>query len=220
VRALYLCAVPGVGGQADRRACEFNCFFSCPAGSTLPHLLQRGVYSQIAMALKGGAWRNTSMVLLIKALVMSKEEVQPAKEGHGVPSQGVGASQLMHASLARLRTAPRSLARASSSSQRLLRRLRQSAAGSSGALVTSTAIESSLETQHVQRPLELGLNQPHLTSHGRQEVTLAQLPGTSIELGSGRRDQRRRSSALSTASSVARHYRPLDDDMEVAQDGL
>jgi C-terminal processing protease CtpA/Prc len=28
------------------------------------------------------------------------------------------------------------------------------------------------------------------------------------------------SSALSAASSVARHYRPLDDDMEMAQDGL
>jgi hypothetical protein len=59
-----------------------------------------------------------------------------------------------------------------------------------------------------------------LGSHQREEVTLAQIPGTSIELGSSRRDQRRRSSVLSAASSVARHYRPLDDDMEVAQDGL
>jgi hypothetical protein len=137
-----------------------------------------------------------------------------------VPSQGVGASQLMRASLARLRTAPRSLARAASSSQRRLRRCWHSTGGSSSALVTSTAVESSLETQHVQRPLELALDQPHLTSHGRQEVTLAQLPGTSIELGASRRDQRRRSSALSAASSVARHYRPLDEDMEVAQGGL
>ena len=79
---------------------------------------------------------------------------------------------------------------------------------------------SPLVTQEMQRPLELALSQPTLGSHERQEVTLAQLPGTSIELGSCRRDQRRRSSALSAASSVARHYRPLDDDMEVAQDGL
>jgi hypothetical protein len=66
----------------------------------------------------------------------------------------------------------------------------------------------------------LAPSQPTLGSHERQEVTLAQLPGTSIELGSSRRDQRRRSSALSAASSVARHYRPLDDGMEVAQDVL
>ena len=44
--------------------------------------------------------------------------------------------------------------------------------------------------------------------------------GSSIELGASRRDQRRRSSALSAASSIARHYRPLDDEMEVAQDEL
>jgi hypothetical protein len=44
--------------------------------------------------------------------------------------------------------------------------------------------------------LELALSQPTLGSHERQEVTLAQLPGTAIELGSSRRDQRRRSSAL------------------------
>ena len=42
-----------------------------------------------------------------------------------------------------------------------------------------------------ERPLELALNQPTLGSHESQEVTLAQLPGTSIELGSSRRDQRR-----------------------------
>jgi hypothetical protein len=77
-----------------------------------------------------------------------------------------------------------------------------------------------LGTQEAQRPLELALNQPHLASHQAQEITLAQLPGSSIELGASRRDQRRRSSALSAASSIARHYRPLDDDMEVAQDGL
>jgi hypothetical protein len=79
---------------------------------------------------------------------------------------------------------------------------------------------SPLATHESQRPLELALSQPTLGSHERQEVTLAQLPGTSIELGSSRRDQRRRSSALSAASSVARHYRPLDGDMEAAQDVL
>jgi hypothetical protein len=122
--------VPGLGGQADRHACEFNCFFSCPAGSTPPHLLQRGVYSQVAVALKGGAWRDTSMALLIKALRMSKEEVNNAKEGHDVlRSQGVDTSQLMRTSLARLSKARCSLLRAASSSQRLLRRVLHSAEG-------------------------------------------------------------------------------------------
>jgi hypothetical protein len=77
-----------------------------------------------------------------------------------------------------------------------------------------------LGTQQSQTPLELALNQPHLASHQAQEITLAQLPGTSIELGASRRDQRRRSSALSAASSIARRYQPLDDGMQVAQDGL
>jgi hypothetical protein len=95
-----------------------------------------------------------------------------------------------------------------------------SAEGSPSALVSSTAVEGSLDTQQSQRPLELALNQPRLVSNELPEVTLTQLPGTSIELGASRRDQRRRSSAMSAASSVARHYRPLDDDMEVAQDGL
>jgi hypothetical protein len=112
-------------------------------------------------------------------------------------------------------------ARTRRSSQDLLRWLRRSSVGSSsGALVTSTAAESSLAAQQAQGPLQLALDQPHLVSHERQTVTLAQLPGASIDLGSSRRDQRRRSSALSAASSVARRYRSLDDDMEVAQDGL
>jgi hypothetical protein len=48
---------------------------------------------------------------------------------------------------------------------------------------------------------------------GGEHITLAQLPGTSTELGSSRRDQRRRSSALSAASSASRRYRALEDDI-------
>jgi hypothetical protein len=48
-----------------------------------------------------------------------------------------------------------------------------------------------LATQESQRPLELALNQPHVASLETQEITLAQLPGTSIELGSSRRDRPR-----------------------------
>jgi hypothetical protein len=77
-----------------------------------------------------------------------------------------------------------------------------------------------LATRESQRPLESTLSQSTLGTDVRQEVSLAQLTGASIEFGTSRRGQRRRSSALSAASSVARHYRPLDDGMEVAQDGL
>ena len=77
-------AVPDLGGQASRHACEFSCFFSCPEGATPQHLLQCGIYSEIAVALKGGAWRETSMVLLVKALGMSKEEAETTEEGGDV----------------------------------------------------------------------------------------------------------------------------------------
>jgi hypothetical protein len=77
-----------------------------------------------------------------------------------------------------------------------------------------------LATQDAQRAHEVTLAQPELGSLERHEVALAQLTGSSLELGSSRRDQRRRSSGLSAASSVARRYRPLDDEMEAAQRGL
>ena len=68
--------------------------------------------------------------------------------------------------------------------------------------------------------VEMRISQTTLSSHERQEGALAQLPGTLIELSSSRRDRLRRSSASSAASSVARHYLVLDDDMGAVQDGL
>jgi hypothetical protein len=91
-----------------------------------------------------------------------------------------------------------------------------------GSTNTTESVEAvmPLATQESQRPLELALSQPTLGSHERQEVALAQLPGTLIELGSSRCGRPRRSSASSAASSVSRRYRPLDDDMDMAQGGL
>jgi hypothetical protein len=142
------------------------------------------------------------------ALGMSKEEAD-FLDGIQFGSSRVG---LVGAGCARMR---RSIARFA---QRALRRSKISQADGDNCGAIRPVMP--LETQESQRPLELTLSQPTLGIHERQEVTLAQLPGTSIELGSCRRDQWRRSSALTAASSVARHYRPLDDDMEVAQDGL
>jgi hypothetical protein len=89
---------PGIGGQRLRHAVEFGEFFSRTATSTPERLLLRGIYNEIAVALKGacrtrerctdtlppcaeacacwlargrstgGAWREVSMVLLANAL--------------------------------------------------------------------------------------------------------------------------------------------------------
>jgi len=69
------------GGQQVRFGCEFGDFFSCSRGATPGELLKAGIYSQIAVPLKGGPWREASMALLGMALGMSKDEVTDAKEG-------------------------------------------------------------------------------------------------------------------------------------------
>ena len=73
----------GVGGQEARYGCEFAKFFSCDDGATPVELLQRGIYAKIAVALKGGEWRKTSMVMLAKAFggsdAVNKEDVDELK---------------------------------------------------------------------------------------------------------------------------------------------
>lgn len=44
--------------QDKRFGCEFGTFFSCPDGATPTELLHKGIYSEIAVPLKGGAWRQ------------------------------------------------------------------------------------------------------------------------------------------------------------------
>ena len=62
---LLLChEMPGPGGQAERHGCSFDTFFQNDEGATPHELLQRGIYSQIAIGLKGGEWRKASMALL------------------------------------------------------------------------------------------------------------------------------------------------------------
>jgi len=71
----------GVGSQAVRFGCEFASLFSCDDGATPPELLDRGIYAKIAVALKGGEWRKTSMVMLAKALAGSDAiDKEDAKE--------------------------------------------------------------------------------------------------------------------------------------------
>jgi len=74
VHVLLAHEMPGRGGQTQRFAVEFAAFFGHPDGATPPALLARGIYSEIAVPLKGGAWREASMVLFGMALGMSEEE--------------------------------------------------------------------------------------------------------------------------------------------------
>jgi len=57
--------MPGLG-QSGRHAVEFKTLFA--ADQTPDELKRAGIYSTIAVPLKGGAWRETSMALLAKEL--------------------------------------------------------------------------------------------------------------------------------------------------------
>ena len=62
---LLLChEMVGGGGQDARGGVEFSAFFSCAEGATPQELLQQGIYSEIAVPLKGGPWREPSLALL------------------------------------------------------------------------------------------------------------------------------------------------------------
>ena len=82
-------AVPGAGGQEARFGCEFGSFFSCVDGATPGELLKRGIYSEIAIALKGGPWREASMAMLGMAFGLSKEEVEAQSAGQDVLGKGL-----------------------------------------------------------------------------------------------------------------------------------
>jgi hypothetical protein len=80
------CAVPGVGGQDKRFGCDFGSFFACVDGATPELLLKRGIYSEIAVSLKGGPWREASMALLTMEFGLSKEEAMAQAAGKDVLS--------------------------------------------------------------------------------------------------------------------------------------
>ena len=70
----------GTGGQEARYGCEFGDFFRSPPDGTPGDLQGRGIYATIAVAMKGGAWREASMAMLAQA-VAGKED----KAGGGKP---------------------------------------------------------------------------------------------------------------------------------------
>ena len=56
-------------GQSQRHPCQFDNFYKCHRGATPQELLLRKIYDEIAIPLRGGPWRETSMVMLANRLV-------------------------------------------------------------------------------------------------------------------------------------------------------
>ena len=104
----------GLYGQTDRYGCDFSEFFSNPDGATPQELVRSGIYSEIAVALKGGPWRQTSLHLLTMALGSDKERAVPEKPSTGKTSRIRNATRRMQK--------PRDLAKISSQDERLAKR--------------------------------------------------------------------------------------------------
>ena len=60
--------MPGVDEKKSRHAVDFGAFFSCADGTTPQELLHAGIYSQIAIALKGSHWRRASLVVIARSI--------------------------------------------------------------------------------------------------------------------------------------------------------
>ena len=90
VRILLAHEMTGFGGQAARHGCDFNHFFACQDGETPAHLLLRGIYSSIAVPLKGGEWRKASMVLLLQGLAPHARAADAKPEVVGSMVQQLG----------------------------------------------------------------------------------------------------------------------------------
>ena len=71
VHLLLLHEMPGMGGQELRFGTDFGNFFSSPDGTTPLELIKRGIYQEIALPLKGGAWREASISLVHQRLTSS-----------------------------------------------------------------------------------------------------------------------------------------------------
>ena len=69
ISLLLVHEMPGViETDANRCSVEFDTFFQCDRGATPPDLIAAGVYSLIAISLKGGSWRQTGLALVVDAL--------------------------------------------------------------------------------------------------------------------------------------------------------
>jgi len=105
LNVLLVHEMTGAGGQEARFGCEFASFFAFADGTTPTELLNRGIYSSIAVPLKGGPLREASMVLLGIALGMGKDDVAAAIKGVVEQSGSWSAPSRLRKSLVALETA-------------------------------------------------------------------------------------------------------------------
>ena len=82
VHVILVHEMPGIDevGRDDseaRRGVEFDAFFQCADGATPEALLSAGVYNEIAIGLKGGAWRPASLVQLARVFAAGVEPREP-----------------------------------------------------------------------------------------------------------------------------------------------
>lgn len=75
VKVIMAHEMPGVGQPVH--AVPFARFFACPEGATPPHLLRAGIYKQLAVPLKGGAWRIPALRQLRKELAKPLDASEP-----------------------------------------------------------------------------------------------------------------------------------------------
>ena len=81
----------------ERHGCEFSQFFACAEGTTPDDLLKRGIYAQIAVALKGGEWRRASMVMLAEALAAFEADPEALRRQRSAAgNEADGAARLQH----------------------------------------------------------------------------------------------------------------------------
>ena len=203
VNVLLVHEMPGVGGQEARFGCEFGSFFSCADGETPEELLARGIYSSIAVPLKGGAWREASMVLLGLALGMSKEEEKDAEQGIDILSMGGPDAERLARSLKRVVSlsnlaAPMSLASSSwskvksfgeesirkrSSGRLATRRPRPATSTTTLSMTTMSvsATSASADREHSASPSPILARTPQLTARfdaGPLGITIGAKNGT------------------------------------------
>ena len=84
IHVLLAHEMPCMTGKEDQLGCNFSDFFEHPEGATPTELLNLGVYAGIALPLKSGAWRETSMALLWNALCMDTHEMFEVNSGGDV----------------------------------------------------------------------------------------------------------------------------------------
>ena len=167
VRILLAHEMPGVGGQEARHAVAFSTFFACEHGATPVELLRKGIYSTIAVPLKGNASRRASYVLLSDALAEVPPPRKAVVEGGSRATMGRATTRMsrgsaMAAGRGTMRTSRSSAIAAARSSRMDARDSNASCNSSRGPMAASSASTS--------RCSELGPVETSQPSEGSTDV--------------------------------------------------